>query len=160
MATVRGKVTQKYMHFVCIAVAVVVVAATAYYAVSYIRKAEGFSGGGANDDYHMVMFKAAWCPHCQSALPTYQSIMAAADGEVVNGRKLYFDVIDPDQDTSKVTVTQAEKGIQIGMNTSYATSQTVSVVGYPTYFLFGPSGPIQYNGALDRDSIVGFAASH
>jgi len=130
-------------------------------AVIYFKNStnEGFFNGG-DTDLHLVMFKASWCGYCQKALPTYKEIMAAANGALVGGsHKLFFDIIDPDLDQDRVETVPDPTGMKLKMKTPYANSQTVTVKGYPTYMLFGPKGSTQYNGPLDRDSIMAFAST-
>lgn len=84
------------------------------------------------------MFKVDWCPHCKKALPEFQAIQDQYNGQVVNGHKLAFVVVDGEDPANEDLVNQFK------------------VQGYPTVVLTKDGKNIEYDAKVDRATLEKF----
>ena len=86
------------------------------------------------------MFKVDWCPHCKKAAPEFQKVEDNYNGQLVNGYKLNFVVVDGEDKANESLVNQ------------------FNVQGYPTIVLTkGDDGkPIEYDAKVDQPTLEKF----
>ena len=94
---------------------------------------EGFQGGGGGE---LLIVKATWCGHCETAMPEFNRLVAAKSVKLRDGSDVTIRMLDDASDKSEI--------------------QALSVRGYPTILYRGPSGDrMEYSGPRTFDGVMG-----
>ena len=95
---------------------------------------EGFEG----EDMTILIFKAEWCGHCQTAAPEFAKLLAASPIDL-SGKKAAVRMLDADQDKDDMAPYKDR------------------VKGFPTILIQKGSELIEYPGERKSDDVIAFA---
>ena len=104
---------------------------------------EGFENGGVGSayitavPYKFHMYYADWCPHCHTAKPEFEKLVADGSTLTIGGKKVLVEAIEGEKNPEKVLT---------------------KVSGYPTIRLYDAQGALvqEYNGERTEAGFRGF----
>ena len=104
------------------------------YKNKYIQAKMNIMTGGNGDQNEMMLFKANWCGHCKTFLPTWEKISKDSNLNV------NFKTFDSEQDKKII--------------------EQYNIQGFPTIMYKVDNTLIEYNGNRDANSIKEFILSY
>lgn len=120
-----------HLILVVLLILLIVLRMTSNRGYQYGYTSEGFEGGK-----EVMIFKAEWCGHCQTAKPEFDDLVASSPLALKDGTKVNVRVLDADADK--------------------AEAAKYNVKGYPSIFIMDGGNQIEYPGPRTKAGILNF----
>ena len=62
----------------------------------------GGSNGGNGEPVELLFFSTQWCPHCKTATPEWEQVVAEYQDKAINGRTIIFTEVDCTNESQEV----------------------------------------------------------
>lgn len=117
---------------------------------------EGYTSDSI-DEVNLIMFHVDWCPHCKTAMPSWNKIVSQYNGVTVNNKKINVISLDSTDENNTVPIF-SNKSVKNILNQFNINGKSYSIDGYPTIILADTNNNIiaEFNKSATYENIENF----